>query len=184
MARLRQGDAAGFDALFRYYGPQVYRFALSYLKDGFEAEETVQNCFLKIWENRESLDAARPLKGYLFTVAHHAILNHLRRSRRLDVRNAALAAASPAAAPGPDAALEYQELETRYLAAVQRLPPKRRHIFTLNRTHGLSYAQIATELGLSVRTVEAQIAQALKSLRQELPVSGAVAMALSYWLGQ
>ncbi|WP_165903739.1 sigma factor [Hymenobacter gummosus] len=62
LRRLRLGDERAFDALFRHYSALVYRFAYSYLKDRPEAEEIVQECFLKIWEKRD-LPQSRPRAG-------------------------------------------------------------------------------------------------------------------------
>ena len=80
--RLTQDDERAFDALFQHYSALVYRFAYGYLKSRTDAEEIVQECFLKIWEKRHQLRVDMPLKAYLFTTAHHAILNHLRRQQQ------------------------------------------------------------------------------------------------------
>ncbi len=162
LRRLKLGDEGAFDALFRHYSSLVYRFSYSYLKSRVEAEEIVQDCFLKIWEKRQSLRDDVPLQGYLFTAAHHAILNHLRRSKHHLRFQTHLATLSPALATN---GAEYSEMEALYLAALQKLPPKRRQIFILSRQQGLSYPEIAQQLNLSVKTVEAQIMQALKFLR-------------------
>ena len=79
LRRLKQDDERAFDALFRHYSALVYRFAFGYLKSRPAAEEIVQECFIKIWEKRAQLRDDVPLKGYLFTTAHHAVLNDLRR---------------------------------------------------------------------------------------------------------
>ncbi len=79
--QLKLDDERAFDALFRHYSALVHWFVYSYLKSRAEVEETVQDCFLKIWEKRQELRDDVPLKGYLFTVAHHAIRNQLRRNQ-------------------------------------------------------------------------------------------------------
>ncbi|MET4105096.1 RNA polymerase sigma-70 factor [Hymenobacter sp. UYP22] len=172
LSRLRQDDPRAFDALFRQYSARVYRFAYGYLKSGPAAEEIVQDCFLKIWERRADLRDDVPLKGYLFTVAHHLILNQLRQSRyqQLYQEYALLAGTSPSTSTDTDVA--FAELETLYSAALEKLPPKRRQIFTLSRQQGLSYAEIAQELGISIKTVETQMAQALHFMRQYFQAHG------------
>ena len=162
LRRLKQDDERAFDALFRHYSAMVYRFAYGYLKSRVEAEEIVQECFLKIWEKRAQLHDDVPLKGYLFTTAHHAILNQLRRGQHQLKFQTQAAAVAPAVVSNE---AEYTELETLYLTALDKLPPKRREIFILSRQQGLSYPEIAQQLNLSVKTVEAQITQALKFLR-------------------
>lgn len=163
LRRLRQGDARAFDALFRHYSSLVYRFAYSYLKSRPEAEEIVQESFLKIWEKREQVHEDVPLKGYLFTVAYHSVLNQLRR-RQHHLRYQAHSAAAPQEHTANE--VEFTELETMYRTALDQLPPKRREIFVLSRQQGLSYPEIAQQLNLSVKTVEAQMSHALKFMRE------------------
>lgn len=169
MRRLKQDDERAFDALFRHYSALVYRFAYSYLKSRPAAEEIVQECFIKIWEKREQLRDDVPLKGYLFTTAHHAVLNELRRDQHHLRLQGQVAAASPASVANE---AEYQEMEALYLAALDRLPPKQREVFVLSRQQGLSYPEIAERQGVSVKTVEAHIMKALKTLRKYFNLHG------------
>ena len=169
LRRLKQDDERAFDALFRHYSALVYRFAYSYLKSRPAAEEIVQECFIKIWEKRSQLHEDVPLKGYLFTTAHHAILNELRRDQHH------LRLHGQVAATGPESVAneaEYQEMEALYHAALQRLPPKQREVFELSRQQGLSYPEIAERQGVSVKTVEAHIMQALKTMRSYFRLHG------------
>jgi len=162
LRQLKLNDEGAFDALFQHYSALVYRFAYSYLKSRVEAEEIVQDCFLKIWEKRQQLRDDISLKGYLFTTAHHGILNQLRRSQHQQRFQTHVATQQPAVATNE---AEYSEMEVLYQAALEKLPPKRRQIFILSRQQGLTYPEIARQLNLSVKTVETQIMQALKFLR-------------------
>ena len=168
---LKQGDVRGFDALFGHYSARVYRFAYTYLRDRAAAEEIVQDCLLKIWEKRAGLRDDTPLKGYLFTIAHNLILNQLRQQRRHQLYEHGVRAADPTEAVAGNA-VEYAELEVCYQAALEKLPPKRRQVFVMSRQQGLSYAEIAREMNLSVKTVETQISQALKFLDSYLRLHG------------
>ena len=170
LRRLKQDDERAFDALFRHYSALVYRFAYSYLKSRPAAEEIVQECFIKIWEKRAHLRDDVPLKGYLFTTAHHAVLNELRRDQHhLRLHGQVAATAGPASVANE---AEYQEMEALYQAALDRLPPKQREVFVLSRQLGLSYPEIAARQGVSVKTVEAHIMQALKTLRSYFRLHG------------
>lgn len=171
LRRLRLSDERAFDALFRHYSALVYRFAYSYLKARPEAEEIVQECFLKIWEKRAQIHDDVPLKGYLFTVAHHAVLNQLRR-RQHHLRFQAYTTAAAPQQPQVGNEAEFAELETLYRSALAQLPPKRREIFELSRQQGLSYPEIAQQLNLSVKTVEAQMSHALKFMREYFHTHG------------
>lgn len=169
LRRLKLDDERAFDALFRHYSALVYRFAYGYLKSRPAAEEIVQECFIKMWEKRAQLRDDVPLKGYLFTTAHHAVLNELRRDQHHLRLHGQVAAAGPASVPNE---AEYQEMEALYLAALERLPPKQREVFILSRQQGLSYPEIAKRQGVSVKTVEAHIMQALKTLRKYFHLHG------------
>jgi RNA polymerase sigma-70 factor (family 1) len=170
LRRLKQDDERAFDALFRHYSALVYRFAYSYLKSRPAAEEIVQECFIKIWEKRAQLRDDLPLKGYLFTTAHHAVLNELRRDQHhLRLHGQVAAAAGPASVANE---VEYQEMEALYQAALEHLPPKQREAFLLSRQQGLSYPEIAERQGVSVKTVEAHMMQALKAMRSYFRLHG------------
>jgi RNA polymerase sigma-70 factor (family 1) len=169
LRRLKQDDERAFDALFRHYSALVYRFAFGYLKSRPASEEIVQECFIKIWEKRDQLRDDVPLKGYLFTTAHHAVLNELRRDQHHLRLHGQVAATSPVSVTNE---AEYQEMEALYLAALERLPPKQREVFVLSRQQGLSYPEIAVRQGVSVKTVEAHIMQALKTLRKYFNLHG------------
>nr|WP_262894940.1 RNA polymerase sigma-70 factor [Hymenobacter negativus] len=179
MRRLNQGDERAFDALFRHYSALVYRFSYGYLKSRTDAEEIVQECFLKIWEKREQLRDDVPLKAYLFTTAHNAILNQLRRQQQRNRFQTYTAGLAPGQVGNE---VEFSELESLYQAALEQLPPKRREIFILSRQQGLSYPEIAQQLNLSVKTVEAQMTQALKFLRGYFQAHGESIVALMLWL--
>jgi RNA polymerase sigma-70 factor (ECF subfamily) len=184
LRRLKQDDERAFDALFRHYSALVYRFAFSYLKSRPAAEEIVQECFIKIWEKRAQLRDDVPLKGYLFTTAHHAVLNELRRDQHhLRLHGEVAAAAGPASVANE---AEYQEMEALYAAALDRLPPKQREVFVLSRQLGLSYPEIAERQGVSVKTVEAHIMQALKTMRNyfRLHGGGVLGILLTLIIGQ
>ncbi len=183
LRRLKQDDERAFDALFRHYSALVYRFAFSYLKSRPAAEEIVQECFIKIWEKRAQLRDDVPLKGYLFTTAHHAVLNELRRDQHHLRLNGEVAAAGPASVANE---AEYQEMEALYQAALNRLPPKQREVFVLSRQLGLSYPEIAARQGVSVKTVEAHIMQALKTMRNyfRLHGGGVLGILLTLIIGQ
>lgn len=136
----------------------------------FAAGEIVQECFIKIWEKRAQLRDDVPLKGYLFTTAHHAVLNELRRDQHhLRLHGQVAAAAGPASVPNE---VEYREMEALYQAALEQLPPKQREAFLLSRQQGLSYPEIAERQGVSVKTVEAHMLQALKTLRSYFRLHG------------
>ena len=163
--RIRAGDEAAFEALFRALAPGLCALVTRYVGSRAVAEEIVQDLFLEVWTRRAELAIDRSIAGYLFTSARNRALNHAKRERRVvDLALVDRAEQSDAAAPGEAELLDALELQD----AIAQLPARCRLIFTLNRHQDLSYTEIATSLGLSVKTVETQIGRALKALRERL----------------
>lgn len=166
LERLRRGDTSAFDVIFRtWYGPLVGT-AERMLRDRAVAEELVQDVMLELWRRRETLSSDGSAQAYLFQATRNRVLNHLRHlkieQREPEVRG------ESSSTPPADAALVQQELSTAVQRAVQALPDRCREVFELSRVHGLKYAEIAHALGISVKTVEAQMGKALRTLRERL----------------
>ena len=161
-------DKSAFEELFRSLFPGLVIFARKYVPDQDTAKEIVHNVFLNLWEKREKVDTRASLKSYLFTSVHNRCLNFIRDEKKFD-RDEFLFQRldSTEFADGTDR-LEEQELEQRIFDALQALPEKCREVFTLNRFEGLKYGEVAEKLGISVKTVEAQMSKALKILREKL----------------
>jgi len=127
----------------------------------------VQDVMLELWRRRESLARDSSPQAYLFQSTRNRALNHVRHERveRRGEPDAAGLASVSATAP---AQLIEEEIEVALKSAVSELPARCREVFELSRTHGLRYAEIATVLGISVKTVEAQMGKALRILRERL----------------
>ena len=164
---LRRGEATAFDAIFRQWYEPLCRYACR-LADGDmdEAEDIVQQSFVKLWEYRMRLDVNWSLKAYLYKTVHNACLNRLRsrnvRSKYLDYNAQQLNDMHTL----PDDTSP--ELLERFQRAMDALPPQCRHIFELSRFETLKYREIADQLGISVKTVETQMGKALRVMRTQL----------------
>lgn len=167
VAALRNGDESAFDAVFRRWYEPLCQYACR-LTDGDldEAEDIVQQVFVKIWEQRERLDIEWSLKAYLYKTVHNAALNRIRasqtRSKYLDFNAAQLD--NKQVLPDDHAS----ELGEHLQKALDLLPPQCRHIFELSRFDELKYREIADHLGISIKTVETQMGKALRILRLQL----------------
>jgi len=122
---------------------------------------------LELWRRRESLARDSSPQAYLFQSTRNRALNHVRHEQveRRGEPDAMGLAAVNASAP---AQLVEEEIEVALKSAVSELPARCREVFELSRTHGLRYSEIATVLGISVKTVEAQMGKALRILRERL----------------
>lgn len=167
--RLRAGDQGAFDAIFRAWYAPLVRHAERLLGARANAEEIAQDVLLELWRRRETLDPQGTAQAYLFQAVRNRALNQLRHARVADRVAPQLAVeATPRPAAPPDAGLVADELEAAIGEAVAALPPRCREVFTLSRGRGLTYAEIAATLGVSVKAVEAQMGRALRTLRERL----------------
>ena len=167
LERLRQGDESAFDAIFREWYPSLVRSAESIVRSRAVAEELVQDVMLELWRRRESLAKESSPQAYLFQSTRNRALNHIRHERVERKSEPDLMQRTETSASAPSQLIE-EEIEVALRTAVAELPDRCREVFELSRTHGLKYAEIATTLGISVKTVEAQMGKALRSLRVKL----------------
>ncbi len=166
--RIRAGDERALEIVFRAHYAGMASFVQRYVRSADVAEELVQDVFFKLWSKREHLAEIETLRTYLFRAARNTALNHLRRlklERRWQEEQVA-GDDSPAFVADDEAA--WTEVDAAVQEAIGRLPPRCREIFLLSRDGGLTYAEIARALGISVKTVETQMGRALKSLRVSL----------------
>ena len=159
---------AAFEALFRRnYGP-LCSYANLFLSDPDAAEEAVQEVMVKVWTGRDSLNVTGSFDSYLFRAVRNSCLNIVKH-RKVKAGHAAYVAGGAHEESDPaDMALLASELEVRIREAIEKLPLGRRRVFVMSRYEGLTYAQIAAKLGVSVKTVENQMGHALSALRDDL----------------
>ena len=167
-----QADEQVFEKLFiDWYGP-LHAYANSVLKDESLAGEAVQAVFSRLWERREQVMVETSLKAYLYGCVYHECVTWMRREKsRRAYRSGVLARLGNEAGRSQENAfdrVEAGELEQRFQRALDDLPRQCRAIFQLSRFSGLKYREIADQLGISVKTVEAQMGKALKLLRFKL----------------
>ena len=167
LARLRAGEPSAFDAIFRANYALLVRVAESMLRERASAEEIAQDVMLELWRRREALDVTDSVRGYLLQATRNRALNHLRH-RAIEKRSEPQLIEGAATSRPTDAAAREGEIEVALQAAIAELPDRCRQVFELSRVEGLKYAEIATRLGISVKTVEVQMGKALRVLRERL----------------
>jgi RNA polymerase sigma-70 factor (ECF subfamily) len=157
-------DKQAFEELFRMYFPSLMAFSRRILGNEDDAREVVQQVFINLWEKRDKIDLSTSLKSYLFTSVNNRSLNVIRNRKKFSSEEV------PERAGEWDvsAQIESMELEEKIRGAIDSLPDRCREIFELNRIDGLKYAEIASQLDISVKTVENQMTKALKILREQL----------------
>ncbi len=168
---LQNGLSLAFQVLFDKYSRKIYAFSFSYLNNSEEAEEIVQEVFLKIWKAREEISTEKSFDSYLFTIAKNAILNTIRKSNyhKSFVEYTKL---HPEKNTLLDDELNFNELQQAYEKSVKKLPVRRQEIFRLSRDKGFTNAEIAKKMGISVKTVENQMTSAIADIKRSLQSLG------------
>ena len=180
--RLKNGEEAAFRQLYARFQPPLLAFAARFVPDPDSAAELVQDTFVKVWTNRQTLNPDGALSAYLYKITRNALLNHLRQRASEGALRREWARLRSPAVPSPEVALHTAQLASLVETVVSGLPPQRQRIYRLSREEGLSYDEIAAQLNLSRSTVRGQLVQALLALRQHLRVHTDVTLLLLGWL--
>ena len=156
-----------FEQLFRTHFVQLCNYAVQYVSDNEIAKDITQNVFINLWEKRDNIDSQKSIQSYLFTSVRNRCFNYIRdntkyRSKVLDIDSVDIE---------NDVEIDdvgMEELEEKISLILNKLPEKCRKVFEMSRFKNMKYKEIAIEMEISVKTVEAHISKALKSLRKEL----------------
>lgn len=168
LQQIRLGDEMAFEKLFHLFYERLARYAWSILEDQDTAEEIVQDVFVKLWENRTTIEIQLAIRPYLFKSVHNRCLNLIRHLKvRKDHQESVLLQQDDNHS-SVHAQVEVKELKVRIEQAMEKLPPECRKVFRLSRFDELSYKEIAQCLDISVKTVENQMGKALRIMRVEL----------------
>ncbi|QIU94737.1 RNA polymerase sigma-70 factor [Bacteroides faecium] len=166
LSAVQHGDLKAFDILFRRYYPILCAYGHRFV-DLEDAEEIVEDSLLWIWENRETLVIESSLNSYLFKMVYRRALNklaHIDATQRADTR---FYEEMQEMLQDTDY-YQVEELTKRIEEAVAALPESYREAFVMHRFRDMSYKEIAETLGVSPKTIDYRIQQALKQLRVDL----------------
>lgn len=167
--RLKTGDIEAFDQIYNYFSHKLFSFVIRILKNEAEAEEIVQEVFVKIWEARGTLGDYKLLNSFIFTIAYNQSISLIR--KRINnqkyieqLKYYSVIQNSPTAI----SEIEFDELSGILEKLIGNLPERQQEVFLLHREKGMTYPQIAEKLGISKNTVENHMSKALKYLRENL----------------
>lgn len=167
LAALQTGSEQAFDAIFRVYYAPLVGTATALLGDRDLAEEVVQDVMLELWRRRAGIVIEITLRAYLHRAVRNRALNLIRHESIVRRTRPLVVDEHQPPVPADRAATEH-EIDAAFARALEELPPRCREVFELSRLQGLRYAEIASALGISIKTVEAQMGKALRIVRARL----------------
>jgi RNA polymerase sigma-70 factor, ECF subfamily len=161
-------DKSSFEQLFRSEFKPLVMLGVQYVKDYETARGLVQDAFISLWEKRETIDPAKPVRAYLSTSVRNKCLNHLRDNKKFSTNLLSIEQIYPDSVYNQPLRIEEIQLREHIDRALADLPEKCREVFELSRFRDMKYHEIAEHLGISVKTVEAQMSKALNHMRLRL----------------
>ena len=180
---LKKGDADAFKALYNVYYDRLFNFINSYTNSRELTQDIVQETFLKLWNTREKIEIEKSLGGYLYTIAYNTFINTHRKAQRNLKTLDALAYKKMNELIEEDSEKRSKKIQ-KVKEAIEKLPPKCKKIFLLSKYQGYSYSEIAEQLNISVKTVEAQMGNAFSRIRNEYKDDDFLNLFLFFWKRQ
>ncbi len=168
--KVKEGDTNSFDKLFTIYVNQLFGFVNGYLKMKEEAEEVVQEVFLNVWRGRKNLNPELSFKAYLLKIAYHKIIEHFELVNKKQAYKHYIIEESVEFTNDMDERLNYQMLLDKVENLINQLPPRQKEVLIKQKKDGLSVKEIASQLGISPKTVENHIREALINIKRELGI--------------
>ncbi len=164
---LKEGDHQAFTDVYDTWKRKVYHYCLKRTQDTETAKDLTQQSFIKLWKYRSQLDESISLERQLFQKVRQVYLDWLKKEAQYRKHFAE----SPENKENTSYYQINPELRSSLMAALNKLPEKRKKIFELKHIYGYTYKEIAQALGISIKTVDNQLLKAVHELRKSLSSS-------------
>ncbi|MFF5382677.1 RNA polymerase sigma factor [Pedobacter suwonensis] len=166
MSLMINRDSLAFEALFNRYYPALCKFTSIYIKDYNRAEELIADLFMKLWDKKHDLQI-RSIKKYLFTAAKNLAFNEVQRIKFhiLSINDREETLDYPDTYLNPHEQLTSRESYSEIMDLIKLLPDRQREVLLMSRIDMMEKSIIADLLGITTRTVETLLYQAVKNFR-------------------
>lgn len=168
LLRIKAGNTDSFELIYRRYFPRLYSFCMLLTHSKAEADEIVQETFIKLWDKRDQLDTERNFSAYLFTIARHTVYNRTAKRVREHALQVYYTNTQSDYSDITREEINYASMKKLLDDLVCQLPFMQKKVFTMSRVEGMTNQEIASRLQLSTSTVENHIHLALKSLKKHI----------------
>jgi RNA polymerase sigma-70 factor (family 1) len=180
---LKSGDHAAFAEIYERYWDFLYGHALKMLRDEAEAQDLVQDLFISLWSKAAQMELNTNLPGYLYISVRHKVLNVIRKRKHDDKFIDLLSSFIERNNDHILEQIDEKELMAGIEKEIRNLPSKMKQVFEYSRKEHLSHKEIATQLGISDKTVKKQIGNAIKIIRLRLNIPAGLVLAIAVFLG-
>lgn len=172
---LKKGDPAAFNEVFRILYPRLQGYCKLFISDPNQIEDIIQESFISLWENRNLLKVDKSLESFVFVIVRNRCFNYLKKQKlegeKIDFDHPEIAQLQFLYqldfTDREDSSLE-EMLILSLRKAIETLPEKRRNVFVKCKIEGRKQAEVAKELGISIKMVEKHIAKAKNTIHEEL----------------
>jgi RNA polymerase sigma-70 factor (ECF subfamily) len=178
MLRYKEGDVDAFEVLLERYQQPLLNFIFKFCNNYHQAQDLVQDVFLRIIKNAKSYEPRAKFSTYLYTIAHNLCIDYLRRQKKrrnvslsdpIDVnQELTLADTVKDERPNPEKDFQQQTFAKALQEAVEDLPAEQKEVFLLREQMNLQFDEIAKIVGCLPSTAKSRMRYALQSIRQKL----------------
>ena len=173
--RLKEGNPLAFEELFKQTFPRMLGYCKLFIHDQARANDLVQECFVKLWEKRNTIKTTQSIESLLFVMLRNKCLNYLRDQKLRDyekdiesIKENELQYLYQLDFIGKEEKTLEESLIEAIRASVEKLPEKRKLVFIKAKIEGKKNKDVAEELGISLKAVEKHLHQAKEQIRQEV----------------
>lgn len=181
---VKSGDEKAFREVYDRYWDLLYIIARNRLNNEPESEEIVQEIFLDFWSKRDSFELTKGLENYFSVAVKYKVINRLVKKAKVLQYEKEYKSIHQEADNSFLHLLDYKEMKQQLSALIGSLPDKCRRVFQLRHEKGYTLRQIAEEMEISEKTVEAHLTKARKTLRNAIEIPGIVYILVcidSFW---
>ncbi|MDO6519568.1 RNA polymerase sigma-70 factor [Zobellia galactanivorans] len=162
---LKKGNKVAFKYLFNTYYNRLVAYITTYNHNIAQSEDVVQQTFIKLWDNRQKLDEGQSPKGYLYAIAYNIYCDTLRTQKKQEKLMSVIWERALRDRIEEDLDAKERRIQ-KMRQVIESLPPKCKEIIQMNKIQGIKYKDIAEHMGISIKTVEAQMRIAFTKIRE------------------
>lgn len=165
---LKKGDTTAFRAIFNEYSKKLYPFVFSMTKSRYASEDIIQEVFIKIWVNRETIDSQNSFNSFIYTIARNLTYNYLRNVANSEYLKQEMWKNISVLNSQTENLLQLREYENILSTILKKLPAQKKKIFVLSKKQGKSNQEIAELLEISPKTVKNHLWKTLQLIKTQL----------------